>query len=522
MRPVVCLAFVLAACGAEAGPDLCEQAAQHREACLGDYVTPPLCDGDAETAARAILTMDCAQLVQAQRASKADGAFCDWFGLGCTEDEPIFTGRACRSDGECGAGSCLERHCFSGVGSPELTTMMDRWTASHETAGSTTHLLVDNAETRELRNALMASAQASIHFTALLIEDDDTGRETAAALAAAARRGVEVRVIVDATTELAFGSYRLFDEMRDAGVMILPYNPVIEWATLRWRVGINANQRLHEKLLIVDGREVVLGGRNVGDDYLLDGKWRDTDVYLAGPGVADVERMFLAIWGEFSDWERMAGCPQASSHGFYCPSENDGALAADARFFPSLEPMGPARTRTVYSDPRSQKTPLGYLATLNLLRSAKRSIQITNSYFVPPRRLRKHLKAAAARGVKVTVLTNSLGSTDAWWMYYASLNYYEELIKAGIEIHQYRGTETLHAKTMIVDDTVAVIGSYNLDPRSAASNSESLLVVREGEAVDQLRAAFVKDLAFSDVATWRVSFADRVKAKAFRITEPLL
>lgn len=309
--------------------------------------------------------------------------------------------------------------------------------------------------------------------------------------------------------------------MRDAGVEIIPYNPVVEWATLRWKVGINANQRLHEKLLIVDGAEVVMGGRNVGADYLLDGKWRDTDVYLAGPGVADVQRLFLGIWDELSAWERLAGCPQQASHGFYCPAET-APLVDDARFYPALEALGTARTRPVYSNPRAQKTPHGYLTLLNLVRAARRSIAITNSYFVPPRRLRKHLKAAAARGVKVTVLTNSKQSTDAWWMYYASLNYDEELIKAGIEIRQYRGTETLHAKTALIDDTVAVIGSYSLDPRSAASNSESLLLVREGAAVDELRRAFATDSAFSDVASWRVGVGEMLKSKAFRITEPLL
>ncbi|HUS30568.1 MAG TPA: phospholipase D-like domain-containing protein, partial [Kofleriaceae bacterium] len=186
------------------------------------------------------------------------------------------------------------------------------------------------------------------------------------------------------------------------------------------------------------------------------------------------------------------------------------------------ETAGSARTRPVYSDPRSQKTPLGYLSSLNLVRTAQHTIYIANSYFVPPRRLRKHLKAAVARGVRVVVVTNSLHSTDAWWMYYASLNYYKELLGAGIEVYQYRGTETLHSKTMLVDGKLAVIGSYNLDPRSAASNSESIVTVRDGAAVGELAADFQAMLGYSDPASADISAADWVKAKAFKIAEPLL
>ena len=139
-----------------------------------------------------------------------------------------------------------------------------------------------------------------------------------------------------------------------------------------------------------------------------------------------------------------------------------------------------------------------------------------------PRRLRKHLKAAVARGVRVVVMTNSLHSTDAWWMYYASLNYYKELIGAGIEVYQYRGTETMHSKTMLVDGKLAVIGSYNLDPRSAASNSEALVTVRDGAAVEALAADYQRMLDYSDRVSADISAADWLKAKAFRIVEPLL
>src|SRR5262249_51731318 len=232
--PRAAILLVFAACSPQApGPDLCEQAARHRESSGGDYVTPPVCTPEAEAAARSLLDMRGAQIREQQNLGKADGAFCDWFGAGCTPDESIFTGPSCTRDDQCGGGFCAEKHCFGGVGSDDFASIMDRFTESRETEGNATHLLVDNIETHDLRNQLMRSAQHSIHFTALLIENDGSGFETAALLEAAARRGVEVRVIVDATTQYDFAHYAVLEVMRDAGVQIVPFNPVFDWALLR-------------------------------------------------------------------------------------------------------------------------------------------------------------------------------------------------------------------------------------------------------------------------------------------------
>lgn len=519
LRPLL-LALVFTACADQQDSlDVCDRAADYRAECVGDYATPPICDEAAQASAEYLLTLSCSEIENLGADGKADGAFCDWLGAGCTPDEAIFTGASCSTSSSCGAGAtCIEKHCFKTDGS-ELSSIMDRWTRTATTTGSVTQLLDQNSEARTVRNQLMANARHSIHFTALLIEDDASGRETIAAMVAAVRRGVQVRVIVDATTQYEFSSYEVLQPLVAAGGEIIPYNPVVEWATERFRNGLNVNQRLHEKLLIVDGAHAVIGGRNVGDDYFLDGKWHDTCVYVRGPGATDLQRMFLHDWDEFAGWEREAGCPQQSKYGFACPQT---ATAGEPQFTPAVAAVGTARTRPIYSDPRSQKTPLGYLSYLNLTRTAQKTIYIANSYFVPPRRLRKHLKAAVARGVRVVVVTNSLGSTDAWWMYYASLNYYKELIGAGIEVYQYRGTETMHAKTMLVDGNLAVVGSYNLDPRSAASNSEAIVTIQNGAAVQELAADFQAMLSYSDRVSADISAADWIKAKAFKIAEPLL
>lgn len=519
------LPVVLAACAADPSPDLCEQAARHRQECVGDYVTPPVCDAAAEESAEALLELSCEQIAQLEALGKADGAFCDWFGVGCKPDEEIFRGPSCDADADCAAGWCAEGHCFAGVASDEMAGVLDEHVGRPEVGGSATHLLVDNSETRALRDALIDGAEESIHLSALLIEDDDLGWDAAFRLAAAAERGVEVRVLVDATTQYLFGGkYEQLAVMRDAGVHIIPYNPVDEWKWVRWQVDVEltANMRLHEKLLIVDGRDAVLGGRNVGDHYLLDGHWRDVCAHVTGLAVGEIQRMFLEIWDELAAIEALAGCPQADEYGFFCPASG-ASLADEPRFYPALPATGGDRVRPVYSNPRSDETPLGYLVTLDLVRAARSSIWIQQSYFVPPRRLRKHLKAAARRGVEVVVITNSKQSTDAFYMYYASLNYYEELIEAGVEIRHWRGDQNMHAKTMLVDGEVGVVGSYNLDPRSAVSNSESLAIYRDAAVVDELAASFTTDLANTDIASHEdISAADWAKAKLFRLVEPLL
>src|SRR5262245_12830257 len=136
--------------------DVCDRAAEHRAACVGEYVTPPVCDADAEQAADYLLSLSCDEINHLGADGKADGAFCDWLGAGCTADEPILTGSACTSNASCATGSsCLEGHCFANNGS-ELAAIMDRWTHTAETLGSTTQLLDQNSEARTVRNQLMA------------------------------------------------------------------------------------------------------------------------------------------------------------------------------------------------------------------------------------------------------------------------------------------------------------------------------------------------------------------------------
>lgn len=502
----------------------CEAAARHIESCTGVYVSPPVCEGAAAGEAEALLGRDCDAVLGSESAAagKADGALCNWFGAGCATDEKIFTGPACSSAAQCSAGSaCLEGRCFAGLGSPEAATMLDTLTGTRARSGNTVTPLITNREAREQWLRLIGEARQSIHAITLLIEDNATGHAVVDALVAAARRGVEVRVVVDSVSEYTYGNYDLLQQLSSAGAQVIAFNPITEWSLVRWEIDLSANQRIHEKVLVVDGKVALTGGRNIGDSYFADDRWRDRDVMVTGAAVADLQRLFLTDWDEFSDWERRAGCP-LKSDGVYCRPASAGDLRGNPAYYPAPTAVaGDASVRVLHSNPRKQQKPVGWMAYLALVRSARKSIKITNAYFVPPARLRRHLRAAAARGVKVEVVTNSKTSNDERSMWWAAINHYEELIKGGVSLCEWRGNQTVHVKAMVVDDRVAVVGSYNLDPRSATTNSE-VLTLLEGSVVGKLVQAFAEDRTRCDVAGYAFSLYDRTMATTHRIAEPFL
>jgi len=469
--------------------------------------------GDDEAAA------DTAAILASAHVDEAIDS-CDWFGMRCPEDEPIFTGPACSSDAACGDAACVEGHCFAGVASPEVDAILAGLTGTEVVGGNHARVVVDNAVAREIWRTLIDGGQQSINVSSLLIEDNPIGLDIAQRLAAAARRGVEVRVMVDSYNQHD-ERFAILTELAEAGAKVLSFNPLRGWLGTRWDTEVSVNKRTHEKLLVVDGRIGIIGGRNIGASYMGDARWRDSDIVVEGPAIAKMQRLLLSDWDEWSSFEVEAGCPQQRRYGLYCPA-GDPPVVTEPRYYPPLAPAGTDELRIIHSNPRLQDPSDGYQTYIALIRGARRSIKVTNAYFVPPYRLRRALKAAAARGVDVTVISNSKTSNDQTFMWYAAANFFEELITDGVDLREWTfNTETVHAKTMIVDDQLAVIGSYNLDPRSAASNSEALAVVR-GPAVADLAAAWERDLARTGPVSYDFGWLEWLRIKAQRIIEPFM
>ena len=378
-------------------------------------------------------------------------------------------------------------------------------TASPLTSGNQVLLLQDGPATYQAMLAAIGAARDHIHMETYILDDDDVGRRFAQALIAKQGQGVQVLLIRD-----SFGTIgtpkAFFQRMTDSGIRILEFNPMNPAkARKEWEL----NQRDHRKLLIVDGRVAFLGGINFSSVYSGGSSsqgmsarasgspsWRDTHLQLQGPVVAELQKMFLAAW-----------------------AAQRGPPLVPRDFFPKPEIAGRQLVRAIDSSP-DEPYSLIYATLLSAIHSAETSVLLTNAYFAPDPQLLAALQAAAARGVDVILILPS--NTDSWLVFHAGRGYYEQLLRAGVKIHERRDV-ILHSKTALIDGVWATVGSTNLDWRSFLHNHELNAVVLGVEFGRQLRVMFDQDLAASDAITlehWQQrAFSLRLKERLARVWE---
>jgi cardiolipin synthase len=393
--------------------------------------------------------------------------------------------------------SVLERLKSSGKDSD----IFDRHLALEEaivgsplTTGNEVKLLQDGPATYRAMLAAIAGAQDHVNMETYIMEADDVGHQFAQALIAKQRQGVQVNLIRDSVGTIGTPP-DFFQRMEDSGIRVLEFNPV---NPLSARKGWELNQRDHRKLLIVDGRTAFLGGINISSVYSSgssgrasrpkatadDGDaaapgWRDTDLQLQGPVVAELQKLFLATW------EAQKGKPLAAKN-----------------YFPKPETVGKTVVRAIGSSPEEPFS-LIYATLLSAIASAESSVRLTNAYFAPDPQLLAALETAAARGADVSLILPS--KTDSWLVFHAGRNYYDRLLRAGVKIFERRGA-ILHSKTALIDGVWTTVGSTNLDWRSFLHNHELNAVVLGAEFGAQVQAMFEKDLAASERITleqWR-------------------
>jgi cardiolipin synthase len=282
-----------------------------------------------------------------------------------------------------------------------------------------------------------------------------------------------------------------------------PVNPLLARKT--WEL----NRRDHRKLLIIDGHTAFLGGINISSVYSGGSfgsaaspspknavAWRDTDLQLSGPVVAEFQKLFLATW-----------------------QSQKGEPLAVKDYFPNLQSPGRQVVRAIGSSPEDAYS-LIYATLLSAIGSAETSVHLTNAYFAPDPQLLAALEAAAARGVDVKLILPA--QTDSWMVFHAGRGYYAQLLRAGVKIYERRGV-ILHSKTALIDGVWTTVGSTNLDWRSFLHNYELNAVVLGVEFGQQIQAMFDRDLAASDAVTlveWeRRSLGLRLKELLARILE---
>ncbi len=376
-----------------------------------------------------------------------------------------------------GATAGAERTAFN-----KLTDAVREATDSAFITGNKVTPLVDGPDTFRQMRRYIQEARSSVHVETYIFTDDALGAEFANLLIDEARQGIEVRVIVDALGSITTAS-TLFATMRESGVQLLEFRPLLSLNTLPWRY----HNRDHRKLLIVDGKVAFTGGLNISGTYASSSNlrpgpergvkeaWRDTHARVEGP----VVQQFQAIF--FETWARLGGEAGADTH----------------KYFPALPHMGSDVVAAVASAGVRQKDESIYSTYMAAAENAAQRIWITQAYFLPPPELKRALMAAAQRGVDVRVLVP--GFTDSGVVFYASRAGYEELLQAGIRLFEVNEA-LLHAKTAVIDGSLSVIGSANLDYRSFLHNNEVTAVIvseslgREMEAIFSMDAAGAQEI----------------------------
>lgn len=348
-------------------------------------------------------------------------------------------------------------------------------------AGNSTRLLRDGPQTLGAIFEAIRNAKHHINMEYYILEDVEyKGQKLVDLLIAKRREGVAVNIIYD-----SFGSFTLkadmFDRLRKAGAKVLEFNPV---NPLESKVGKSPNDRDHRKIFIVDGQLAIVGGVNLSVTYQSSPRksdinqkvehWRDTDMELRGPIVTELQRLF------FDQWRK-----------------HKGETIEEAGYFPRLDPKGDEVVRVIGSTPDHGNTRY-YTTLLSAIRSAEKSIWITNSYFVPTDDLKGDLMDAARRGVDVCLLVPN--KTDVKPALMIQRSHYKDLLKAGIKIYE-NPDVVLHAKSLVIDGVWSVIGSSNLDYRSVLYNDEVDVVVLGPATGGEMQKMFEDDVRESKPIT---------------------
>jgi cardiolipin synthase A/B len=342
-------------------------------------------------------------------------------------------------------------------------------------AGNKVTLLIDGGAAYAAMSKVIQGARDHINFETFIFEDDEVGRGFADLLVDKQRQGVQVNLIYDGVgcmnTPAAF-----FTRLRDSGIKVLEFNPV---DPLKARKIDLVTHRDHRKILVVDGAVAITGGVNISGVYSTSPPelssapepWRDTDVQIEGPAVAEFQRLFLDTW-----------------------ARQRGPELAQRDYFPHLKPEGKDLVQVVESKP-GEKNRLTYVMYVSAITFAEKTIHLTDAYFVPDRRTMKALTDAAKRGLDVKLILPSV--SDENLVLYAGRSHYEDLLESGVKLYQRRGG-MLHAKTAVIDRVWSTVGSTNMDLWSFVRNDEVNAVILGEEFAAAMEAMFADDLAASD------------------------
>jgi len=363
-------------------------------------------------------------------------------------------------------------------------------------------LLINGEEKFPAVIEALKAAKEFIHIEYYIFDDNGIGRSIIELLKEKAAAGVTVRFIYD-----DFGSSDINDgllrEMREAGMFVFPFYEV-KFFLLANRL----NYRDHRKIIIVDGETGFIGGINVSDKYINNGDagklyWRDTHVKITGPAVNSLQYHFIANWNFCSESMLKIEPSLFPEDTLKDPEENDLVqVVAGGPDYPSSSIM------------------LSFFAAIA---RAKERVYITSPYFIPNESICEALKMAALSGKDVRLLLP--GISDSLIVNAAARSYFQEMLTSSVRIYLYQ-KGFIHAKTVIVDDSLSIIGTANMDARSFDLNFEINSVIYSKHINGQLYDIFIQDIAFSEEATlaqWgKRKWWQELRDDVARLLSPLL
>lgn len=406
------------------------------------------------------------------------------------------------------------------------------------------HPIVTGANAFASRSILTGMATRNIDAQYYIWHDDQAGQLMLKDLWDAAERGVIVRLLLDDFNNNAKFDQHLLRFASHPNIAVRIINPLMhrKFQTLNFVTGLpRINRRMHNKSMIFDKQITIIGGRNIGDEYLSNDKssqFADLDVLLIGKVVADIDNSFASYWsapisfdiqtlatldkGETTDFvqglDKLKADEKSSSSGslsVYKAAIEDSSIDTDL-----INKRVPFRwtdmqflsddvgklTKTVPADTNL----VHQLRTL--LGSPSKKLTIISSYFVPTKDGVNTLVSLAESGIEIKILTNSFDATDVTAVHSGYSQWRPSLLRAGVKIYELKSTASeekrenklwkarsqsstsLHAKAFAVDDYQVFIGSYNVDPRSANINTEMGVIINDDELATQLHEALSDDL----------------------------
>lgn len=402
---------------------------------------------------------------------------------------PIVAKQRALSDGE---GDPLLRSALeeykNDAAARELVESVRHYSSEPLMSGNQVNVLIDGPQTYDSIESELQRARHHIHIETFIFGADEIGKRFGKLLAKKRKEGVEVRVLYDSVGSMETPK-SFFDELRAQGIEVREYRPMNPVKNPRiWDI----QNRDHRKIIVVDGKVGFTGGINIDGTYSsastskpgpkrgMEDGWRDTHIRIQGPVVKQLQTLFFESWARAGERVHMTG---------------------EQNYFPQPRSAGDMLVTIVDNDSESDDRSL-YGTYVAAFKHARKRLWITHAYFAPNEELLDAMADAARRGVDVRLIVPAF--TDSKIVLNATQATYTGLLKAGVRVYELQDA-LLHAKTVVVDGTVSIVGSANLDMRSFIHNDEVNAIIISRDFAQRLEEVFNKDQRASkpvDLKRW--------------------